>query len=130
MTIDPATFAGTTAPVGVTEFDGSGSAIVAFRTAAGNVGWYKLTFETAGPVHYGPGQLGTNGEAVNVDDSSNSCPFEIGDVNADRLINLLDVAPFIDLIANSGFECQADVNEDLAVDLLDVEPFITILLNN
>lgn len=56
-----------------------------------------------------------------------SCPNLLGDVNGDGLVNLLDVAPFVTLIADGGFECGADVNQDGAVDLLDVGPFVSIL---
>lgn len=50
-----------------------------------------------------------------------------GDVNGDGLINLLDVAPFVDAIANGTLIPEADVNCDGAVNLLDVDPFIALL---
>ncbi|MEM9410782.1 MAG: hypothetical protein AAGA30_06685 [Planctomycetota bacterium] len=51
----------------------------------------------------------------------------LGDVNCDGDVNLLDVAPFVDLIANGGFSEKADVNLDGVVDLLDVQPFVDLL---
>ncbi len=51
----------------------------------------------------------------------------LGDVNGDQTVNLLDVAPFVQAIANSKFSCEADINEDGSVDLLDVGPFIDLL---
>lgn len=51
----------------------------------------------------------------------------VGDVNCDGAINLLDVAPFVDLISNGTFSDKADINGDGQVDLLDVEPFILLL---
>ena len=48
----------------------------------------------------------------------------LGDVNMDGLINLLDVAPFIDQLGSQEFQCEADVNLDGSVNLLDVSPFI------
>ena len=51
-----------------------------------------------------------------------------GDTNLDGLVDLLDVAPFIDLLTSGGFLPQADVNQDGAVDLLDVVPFVELLL--
>ena len=50
-----------------------------------------------------------------------------GDVNCDGEVNLLDVAPFIDLLSNGGFSTKADINEDGSVDLLDVAPFVALL---
>ena len=51
----------------------------------------------------------------------------LGDVNLDYEVNLLDVGPFVDILANSKFLPQADVNQDGAVDLLDVTPFVDLL---
>ncbi len=51
----------------------------------------------------------------------------IGDVNCDGEVNLLDVAPFVDLITSGGFSTKADINEDGNVDLLDVGPFVELL---
>ncbi len=51
----------------------------------------------------------------------------LGDVNLDGAVNLLDVAPFVDLISNSEFQLEADINMDGNVDLLDVGPFIDLL---
>lgn len=56
------------------------------------------------------------------------CPFMLGDTNEDGAVDLLDVTPFIDELANGGSSlCQADINGDGAVDLLDVTPFIALL---
>ena len=54
--------------------------------------------------------------------------FLLGDVNDDGVIDLLDVAPFIDLIINGGFNPAADLNGDGLVDLLDVSPFVDLLI--
>ena len=51
----------------------------------------------------------------------------LGDVNCDGEVNLLDVAPFVDLLIGGGFEPKADINQDGFVDLLDVSPFVKIL---
>ena len=55
--------------------------------------------------------------------------FLLGDINGDGAVNLLDVAPFIDLIANGEFDKAGDINGDGAVDLLDVAGFIDLLGN-
>ena len=51
----------------------------------------------------------------------------LGDVNCDGEVNLLDVAPFVDLISAGGFSVKADINEDGSVNLLDVAPFVALL---
>ena len=61
-----------------------------------------------------------------------ACPggFSLGDVNQDGLVNLLDVSPFVELLSNGQFACEADVNESGVVNLLDVDPFIDLLNGN
>ena len=51
----------------------------------------------------------------------------LGDVNLDGIVDLLDVLPFVDLLANQNFQIEADLNLDGVVDLLDVQPFVLIL---
>ncbi|MEM9411944.1 MAG: trypsin-like serine protease, partial [Planctomycetota bacterium] len=53
--------------------------------------------------------------------------FLLGDVNCDGVVDLLDVAPFVDLLSTSGFSPKADINQDGIVDLLDVGPFVDLL---
>ncbi len=50
-----------------------------------------------------------------------------GDVNCDGIVNLLDVAPFVDIIINGGFSTKADLNNDGVVSLLDVDSFVNLL---
>lgn len=51
----------------------------------------------------------------------------LGDVNLDGVINLLDVAPFVEQVASQEFLAEADTNQDGLVNLLDVAPFVEIL---
>ncbi len=51
----------------------------------------------------------------------------LGDVNLDGAVDLLDVAPFIDLISSGEFQFEADLNGDGFVNLLDVAPFVDLL---
>ena len=51
----------------------------------------------------------------------------LGDVNLDGVVDLLDVAPFVEVLTNSSFQKEADTNEDGIVSLLDVDPFVIIL---
>ena len=63
-------------------------------------------------------------DGVSVDFLTCSPEFICGDVNRDGAVNLLDVAPFIDLLNNNQFQLEADINEDGSVNLLDVGPFV------
>ena len=51
----------------------------------------------------------------------------LGDVNGDGVVNLLDVAPFVDAISNGTFIDEADMNRDGVVNLLDVSLFVDVL---
>lgn len=64
---------------------------------------------------------------VRIDNISIATGCLIGDVNMDGSINLLDVAPFVDLIASGMFQCEADTNQDRLLNLLDVAGFVEIL---
>ena len=55
--------------------------------------------------------------------------FVCGDVNMDGVLDLLDVAPFVNLIVNDIFQVEGDINEDGVVDILDVAPFVDKLVN-
>ncbi|MEM6499124.1 MAG: dockerin type I domain-containing protein, partial [Pseudomonadota bacterium] len=51
----------------------------------------------------------------------------LGDINLDGSVDLLDVTPFVNLIATGNFQAEGDINLDGVVNLLDVGPFIAIL---
>ena len=51
----------------------------------------------------------------------------LGDVNLDGVVNLLDVAPFVERILTGTFQAEADINQDGEVNLLDVAPFVELL---
>ena len=53
--------------------------------------------------------------------------FLLGDVNNDGHVSLLDVAAFVELLTNGGFDPAADINGDGVVDLLDVPAFIELV---
>ena len=53
--------------------------------------------------------------------------FIVGDMNEDGEVNLLDVAPFIDLLSTGTFHFCGDINADGQFNLLDVAPFIELL---
>jgi hypothetical protein len=51
-----------------------------------------------------------------------------GDINRDRKVNLLDVAPFVEIIANGEYDITADMNNNGQVELLDISLFIDAVL--
>ena len=53
--------------------------------------------------------------------------FLLGDINLDGVVDLLDVQPFVALIASGEFQIEGDINGDGVVDLLDVQGFIELL---
>ena len=53
----------------------------------------------------------------------------IGDVNSDGAVNFLDIAPFIDVLANGEFLAEADIDLNGEVNFFDIAPFIAILSN-
>ena len=54
----------------------------------------------------------------------------LGDVDLNGFVNLLDVAPFVEVLLQGIYQAEADVNQDQEVDLLDVEPFVELLTNS
>ena len=51
----------------------------------------------------------------------------LGDINQDGCVDLLDVAPLVDLISDGNFQFEGDINNDGNIDLLDVAPFVDLL---
>ena len=51
----------------------------------------------------------------------------LGDVNGDGNVDLLDVAPFVELITTGKYLIEADLNCDGEVNLLDVAPFVDLI---
>lgn len=52
----------------------------------------------------------------------------VGDVNCDGVVDLLDVAPFVEAVSNSELDSKADIDGSGADDLLDVAPFVDLLI--
>ena len=50
-----------------------------------------------------------------------------GDVNADEVVNLLDVSGFVECITSDSFHPEADINGDGVVNLLDIPLFVDLL---
>ena len=124
--------------------DGSGDDVWQLATSTGDVLRIAdgLTTETSGVIDvscltgFTPGSvLLTNsydGTPVNGNNGSLYMLVApgaslLGDVNLDRAVNLLDIAPFISLLSMSEYLKEADINKDGTVNLLDVDPFIDLL---
>ena len=50
-----------------------------------------------------------------------------GDANCDGVVNLLDIAPFVELISSSTYSAKVDFDRNGEMNLLDVGPFIEAL---
>ena len=51
----------------------------------------------------------------------------LGDVNLDGIVDLFDIAPFIELYNSENTQAEADINGDGAVDQLDVPLFVALI---
>ena len=40
---------------------------------------------------------------------------------------MLDVSPFVERLVTQIYQCEGDINQDFSVDLLDVAPFVNLL---
>lgn len=88
-------------------------------------------------LQIGPGKLGiarngqfTDGELVRPIFGSAYLTLDgvlPGDLNGDGLTDLLDVAPFIQLLQSGEYASEADINCDGDVNLLDISPFVAIV---
>ena len=53
----------------------------------------------------------------------------VGDINCDGSVDLLDVAPFVEALANGNYDRKADANSDGNLNLIDIAPFVDLLTN-
>lgn len=64
QSLGTADFIGTSVLGAGSQFDGTGSAFIGFRSQAGNVGCFRLDYSVQGPIVYSDGQYGSAGESV------------------------------------------------------------------
>ena len=57
-------------------------------------------------------------------------PTNLGDINEDGILNVLDLVLMIDMILNNEYSLIADVNEDGIVNILDIVQLVNVILNN
>lgn len=98
--------------------------------ADNNDTWFWGSLSTSGNAHITPNLNGWSlfGHSASMVLLGMDLPDELlGDVNCDGMVNLLDVAPFVNLLTNGEFSTKADINGDGVVDLLDVNPFVDLV---
>tara|TARA_X000001036_G_scaffold336968_1_gene315924 strand:- start:696 stop:1136 length:441 start_codon:yes stop_codon:yes gene_type:complete len=54
----------------------------------------------------------------------------IGDLNADGMLNILDIVIIANNILNDNYNVIADLNEDGLLNILDIVALVNIILNN
>ncbi len=58
-----------------------------------------------------------------------ACPeMQIGDINYDGIIDILDIVIIIDMILNSEYDIMIDINEDGILNVLDIIQLINLIL--
>ena len=55
---------------------------------------------------------------------------ELGDLNQDSIINILDIVIMVNLILAADYSSTADINSDGTINVLDVVLLINIVLEN
>ena len=68
-----------------------------------------------------------------LDNGGSECSVELGDVNGDTIINILDLvqmANYIIELSTPTYECAADFNEDGVVNILDLVQTANYILEN
>ena len=55
--------------------------------------------------------------------------YQLGDINGDYIINVLDIIEVINLVLNNEYNYIVDMNNDLDVNVLDIIELVNIILN-
>ena len=111
-------------------FDGIQIANVELPSCTGIWKTMKTSFKataTSGQLTCVADTVASTGNDFCIDDISLRASLLLGDVNCDGEVNLLDVAPFVEVLSSGDFSFNADINQDGVVDLLDVAPFVALL---
>ena len=56
--------------------------------------------------------------------------YELGDINEDDIINVMDIISVVNLILNDRYEEIADLNQDQYINVIDILLIVDIILNN
>jgi len=77
---------------------------------------------------YGP-QYCTGGD-IDIDNSScEEIQYQLGDINGDESINILDVIATVNLIQNGGYDLVVDIDSNGVINILDIIQLINIILD-
>ena len=104
---------------------GSNADLSDFAVIATSDGKGELSFSVTGTGNMS--EIGTGVIVAGLAIRLSSPTPVLGDVNCDGEFNFLDIAPFIDALANETDNPKADINLDGAVNFSDVGPFIDLL---
>ena len=53
----------------------------------------------------------------------------LGDINSDGTLNILDIVSLINLVLSNDYESSGDINEDNILNILDIVQLVNIILN-
>ena len=56
-------------------------------------------------------------------------PYELGDVNQDSIIDILDIISIVNIIFVNEYNYLADINSDSIINVLDIIAIVSIILN-
>ena len=70
---------------------------------------------------------GNSSQEMEVNISLNSLQ---GDVNADGVVNILDIVLLVNLVLNDEYNATADLNSDGVINILDSVILVNIILRN
>ena len=93
----------------------------------GSYGSWDLTTATFSEILPLPGFEDPIGTGYEFEIAISGVGILLGDLNCDGEVDLLDVAPFVDLITSGGFSAKGDFDGDGEVTILDVAPFVALL---
>ncbi len=73
---------------------------------------------------------GCTGGTYEIDNGScEEVPYELGDINGDLSINVLDVVETVNLIIDGGYNIAADIDSNGVVNVLDIIQLINIIID-
>ena len=80
--------------------------------------------------NYGYGFDGCYGGSYEIDNSyCEEIEFQLGDINGDYFINILDIIETIDLILEGEYDYIVDMDGNSDINILDIIQMISIILN-
>ena len=102
------------------------------NAAGGNCYWDCSWWYTWACSCYGGGYVDNSeciGEYTIDNGTCGESEFQLGDVNGDSIINILDIIETIDLVLTSSYNVYADMNNDNTINIADIIIIINFILN-